>query len=350
MTSKQSTGKIAVRALLLLFSLPALTAGVQPLTQPKIHAPALGSAIRFWCAATASSIWYSEAGPASAKYAPGGYNVSIWSNALHTPQNGRKMADCGYSPALPLLDSRRKILWFSRRTADTNGDGLIDQQDGLVLVRFDLAHNQSKTVTDTDEIAWPLALDARTGRILAVVDGQYVILSSEDGDVIERLAPFVSRLASSSRPFFDMHGRPWLFREQGPPLSIVRKTLEPGHPVVLSCRKSGISIQAVFSNAMLSFRLTHPTQPALLVPATHSLWPLSIVDNARIIWLDRHRVFAANHLHRQHEQILLFPSNLTALYPDPAEPGTIAWLHGDKTGYSSIGAAHWAQERSSGLK
>ena len=56
-----------------------------------------------------------------------------------------------------------------------------------MLVRFDLAHNQSKTVTDTDEIAWPLALDARTGRILAVVDGQYVILSSEDGDVIERL-------------------------------------------------------------------------------------------------------------------------------------------------------------------
>lgn len=349
MISIQSTGKFIPQICLLLLFFPSLTASVQPLAQPKIHTLALGSAIRFWCTATESSIWYSEAGPAAGKYAPGGYNVAIWSNAIHSPQDGQKIADCGYSPAQPLLDSKRKILWFSRRTADTNGDRLIDQRDGLVLIRFDLANNSFKAVTKTDTIAWPLAIDPPSGRILAVVGAYYAILSPKNGKTVEWLAPFLSQHAKNTQPFFDIQGRPWLLRKQGPPLSITSKNLKPGHPVILSCPKSKLSIQIVVSGTLLAFRLTQPSRQALLVPISNALWPLSIVDKSRIIWFDRNQVFAANHLHRQHELILRLPANLAAIYMNPVEPGSLAWLQGNTSGYFSLGAAHWGQEKPSAL-
>jgi len=249
----------------------------------------------------------------------------------------------GYSLAQPLLDSKRQLVWYAQRMTDSNRDGVVDEKDGLSIIRLDLANNRPETVTDRDEISWPLALDPNTGRILAIVDGYYAILEADDGDIDQRLAIFDGQTSRGSRPFFDTHGKPWLFFEDAPALAITRNALSPGQPTVLANPAARVSIQIVTTGRKPHFRINAPDSKAVEVPFDHGLWPLSIIDTTRIIWIDRGRIFAADHHQKRHEPLVLLPSNLLATFINPTEPGAIAWLHGSATGYASVGAAHWGQ-------
>ncbi|HPH01939.1 MAG TPA: hypothetical protein PLM00_05705 [Spirochaetota bacterium] len=344
MISKPSTGKIGLLVFLGCTLLtPAFLAGVSPLTRPVVHSPALGSAIRLWAHLSRQDLWYTEAGPPDRRAAPGAVFFSLWKSSLANPQGGNRIADLGYSFAHPLLDSKRQVVWYAQRVSDSNRDGVIDEQDGLSIIRLDLARNRPETVTDRDEISWPLSLDPNTGRILAVVDGYYAILEADDGDIDERLARFDSRTSRGSRPFFDTHGKPWLMSQDAPALAITRNTLSPGQPVVLADPGSKVSIQIVGPGGKPHFRINAPDGKTVEVPAEQGLWPLSIIDSTRIIWIDRGRIFAADHHQKRHEPLVLLPSNLLAAFVNPTEPGSIAWLHGSATGYASLGAAHWGQ-------
>ena len=149
--------------LFLLLVSPVPAAAISPLLKPSVHSLAVGSAIRYWCLATHSDIWYSEASPPPASFAPGASFISIWSNALSSPHKGKKIADCGYGPAQPILDSKRNVLWFAQRLVDTTGDNLVDHRDGLAIIRLELARNSSKKITASTKISWPLALDPASG-------------------------------------------------------------------------------------------------------------------------------------------------------------------------------------------